>query len=141
MSTQIARADPDAPIFVIAIAAQLSGMHPQTLRSYDRLGLVIPRRAQGQGRGRRYSPRDIAKLRRIQQLSQDEGVNLEGIRRILELEAQLAVMTTQLAELTELVAGMRASAPGSRVFTATRGGDVHLGRVRRFSSHRAITAK
>ncbi|MCB0913317.1 MAG: MerR family transcriptional regulator, partial [Propionibacteriaceae bacterium] len=61
------RMDPDAPIFVISVAAQLAEMHPQTLRGYDRLGLVVPGRSRG--RGRRYSLRDIARLRHIQHLS------------------------------------------------------------------------
>ena len=76
--------DREAPIFVISVAAQLAGMHPQTLRTYDRIGLVSPKRTSG--RGRRYSPRDVARLRLIQRLSQDEGVNLAGVKRIIELE-------------------------------------------------------
>ena len=78
--------DETTPVFVISVAAQLAGMHPQTLRQYDRLGLVTPGRTAG--RGRRYSPRDVALLREVQRLSQDEGVNLAGIKRILELEAE-----------------------------------------------------
>src|SRR4051812_49679245 len=74
--------DDETPIFVISVAAQLAGMHPQTLRQYDRLGLVTPGRTAG--RGRRYSARDVALLREVQRLSQDEGVNLAGIKRILE---------------------------------------------------------
>ena len=66
----------DTPVYVISVAAQLSGLHPQTLRSYDRLGLVSPGRSAG--RGRRYSPRDILLLREVQRLSQEEGVNLVG---------------------------------------------------------------
>ena len=88
------RLDADAPIFVISVAAQLADMHPQTLRGYDRLGLVVPGRAKG--RGRRYSLRDIAKLRHIQQLSQNEGINLEGIRRILALEDELDGILQQI---------------------------------------------
>src|SRR3954470_20990225 len=76
----------DAPVFVISVAAQLAGMHPQTLRQYDRLGLVTPGRAPG--RGRRYSARDVALLREVQRLSQDEGVSLAGIKRILELQLE-----------------------------------------------------
>jgi len=68
-------------------AAQLTGLHPQTLRQYDRLGLVSPKRTAG--RGRRYSDRDIERLREVQQLSQEEGINLAGIRRILALERRL----------------------------------------------------
>ena len=71
-------------MFVISVAAQLSGLHAQTLRSYDRLGLVSPGRSAGGGR--RYSARDIALLREVQRLSQEEGVNLAGIKRIIELE-------------------------------------------------------
>ena len=77
----------DAPVFVISVAAQLAGMHAQTLRQYDRLGLVSPGRTAGGGR--RYSARDIALLREVQRLSQDEGVNLAGIKRIIELEEQV----------------------------------------------------
>jgi MerR family transcriptional regulator/heat shock protein HspR len=87
----------DAPVFVISIAATLAGMHPQTLRQYDRLGLVSPGRAAG--RGRRYSARDIAMLREIQRLSQDEGINLAGIKRILELESHVDALRARLAEL------------------------------------------
>jgi len=120
--------DPDAPIFVISAAAQLAGMHPQTLRQYDRLGLVSPQRARG--RGRRYSPRDVAKLRLVQHLSQDEGINLNGIRRILDLSAELDVLKHQLAEVTALLHEAHTRAPdGSRVFTADPTGRVRLGRT------------
>ena len=77
----------DTPVYVISVAAQLAGLHPQTLRAYDRLGLVSPGRATG--RGRRYSLRDILTLREVQRLSQEDGVNLSGIKRILELEHEL----------------------------------------------------
>src|SRR5690606_20594982 len=73
----------EQPTYLISEAASRAGMHAQTLRSYDRLGLVVPQRAAG--RGRRYSERDVDKLREIQRLSQDEGVNLAGIARIFEL--------------------------------------------------------
>ena len=76
-------------VYVISVAAELAGMHPQTLRQYDRLGLVSPARASGHGR--RYSRRDVERLRRVQALSQ-EGVNLEGIRRILDLELRLEAL-------------------------------------------------
>ncbi len=118
--------DEDAPIFVISVAAQLAGMHPQTLRSYDRMGLVSPRRTAG--RGRRYSRRDIGRLRLIQRLSQDEGINLEGIRRIMALEAEVTTLRRQVAELTDL---LTAAARAGRVFTADPGGGVHLGRTAR----------
>jgi MerR family transcriptional regulator/heat shock protein HspR len=87
----------DAPMFVISVAAELSGLHPQTLRTYDRLGLVSPDRAVG--RGRRYSSRDIEQLREVQRLSQEEGLNLAGIKRILELENQVVALQQRVAEL------------------------------------------
>lgn len=86
-----------SPVFVISVAAQLSGLHPQTLRAYDKLGLVSPDRAPG--RGRRYSSRDISQLREVQRLSQEHGVNLAGIKRILELENQVTALQQRLAEL------------------------------------------
>src|SRR5881628_3065701 len=90
-------ADDDAPVFVISVAATLAGMHPQTLRQYDRIGLVSPGRTSG--RGRRYSARDISLLREVQRLSQDEGVNLSGIKRILELETHVDALRARIAEL------------------------------------------
>jgi MerR family transcriptional regulator/heat shock protein HspR len=87
----------DAPVFVISVAATLAGMHPQTLRQYDRIGLVSPGRTSG--RGRRYSARDIAMLREVQRLSQDEGINLAGVKRILELESQVSALQQRLAEV------------------------------------------
>ena len=119
------RIDSDAPVFVISVAAQLAGMHPQTLRTYDRMGLVSPRRTAK--RGRRYSARDVALLRMIQRLSQDEGINLEGIRRILQMEKELQVLRAQVDQLAELLAATRAAPPGSRVFTADPAGGVRLG--------------
>ena len=121
--------DADAPIFVISVAAQLADMHPQTLRGYDRLGLVVPGRARG--RGRRYSLRDIAKLRHIQHLSQNEGINLEGIRRILALEAELDGLRQQLTRVTEVVRQLQLLPDGARLFTAEAGGSVHIGRTSR----------
>src|ERR671921_2804514 len=85
--------DDDTPVFVISVAAQLAGMHPQTLRQYDRLGLVSPGRTRG--RGRRYSARDVAALREVQRLSQEEGVNLAGIKRIIELEYEVRSLREQ----------------------------------------------
>ena len=94
----------DTPMYVISVAAQLSGLHPQTLRAYDRLGLVSPGRTAG--RGRRYSLRDILILREVQRLSQEEGVNLSGIKRILELENEehrsRMLLTEMHAEITQL---------------------------------------
>jgi MerR family transcriptional regulator/heat shock protein HspR len=92
-------ADPfgdDTPVYVISVAAQLSGLHPQTLRTYDRLGLVSPGRTAG--RGRRYSMRDIVMLREIQRLSQEEGINLNGIKHILELQRDNVMLRDELAK-------------------------------------------
>jgi MerR family transcriptional regulator/heat shock protein HspR len=131
------RIDHDAPVFVISVAAQLAGMHPQTLRTYDRIGLVQPRRTPK--RGRRYSARDINRLRLVQRLSQDEGINLEGIRRILAMQDEIDELRTRLQELGQLLAAVRATPPGSRLFTADRLGGVHLGGTRVASMPRAIT--
>ena len=87
----------DAPVFVISVAAELAGMHAQTLRQYDRLGLVRPGRTPGGGR--RYSPRDVALLREVQRLSQEDGVNLAGIKRIIELESQVEALQQRVHEL------------------------------------------
>jgi MerR family transcriptional regulator/heat shock protein HspR len=99
--------DDDAPVFVISVAAQLSGLHPQTLRAYDRLGLVSPGRTVG--RGRRYSARDIEQLREVQRLSQEDGINLAGIRRIIELENQVAALQDVVAELRHELDAARAA--------------------------------
>src|SRR4051812_48966669 len=87
----------DAPVFVISVAAQLAGMHAQTLRQYDRLGLVTPGRTTGGGR--RYSWRDVTLLREVQRLSQEEGVSLAGVKRIIELETQVDALRAKVAEL------------------------------------------
>ncbi len=100
-------ANDDTPVFVISVAAQLAGMHAQTLRSYDRLGLVSPGRSPGGGR--RYSARDIALLREVQRLSQDAGVNLAGIKRIIELENQIDALRARLAELSDELAEAHAA--------------------------------
>ncbi|MER7405345.1 helix-turn-helix domain-containing protein [Streptomyces sp. NPDC000070] len=97
----------ETPVYVISVAAQLSGLHPQTLRQYDRLGLVSPDRTPG--RGRRYSARDIELLRQVQQLSQDEGINLAGIKRIIELENQVAALQARVAELEDALDGAAAA--------------------------------
>jgi MerR family transcriptional regulator/heat shock protein HspR len=86
----------DTPVYVISVAAQLSGLHPQTLRTYDRMGLVSPGRTAG--RGRRYSMRDIVMLREIQRLSQEEGINLSGIKHILELQRDNTRLREELAK-------------------------------------------
>src|ERR1043165_6560960 len=95
----------DAPVFVISVAGTLAGMHPQTLRQYDRLGLVSPGRTAG--RGRRYWPRDVARLREVQRLSQDEGVNVAGIKRVLELEAENDALRDELERLRVEVEELR----------------------------------
>ncbi len=101
--------NPDAPVFVISVAAELSGMHPQTLRSYDRMGLVSPGRAGGGGR--RYSLRDIELLRDVAQLT-GAGIGIEGVRRILELEHQVVALRARVAELeAELVHATQAPLP------------------------------
>jgi MerR family transcriptional regulator/heat shock protein HspR len=108
------------PVYVISVAAQLSGLHPQTLRQYDRLGLVCPDRTAG--RGRRYSARDIEQLREVQRLSQEEGINLAGIKRIIELENQVAALQARVAELQGEVAsaGVAASQREAAVHASYR---------------------
>ncbi len=101
--------DDERPVFVISVAAELSGMHPQTLRQYDRLGLVTPGRSGGGGR--RYSSRDVALLREVQRLSQEEGVNLAGIKRIIDLEHQVEALQARVSELRgDLATSQRAVA-------------------------------
>ena len=115
--------DDDAPVYVISVAARLSGMHAQTLRQYDRLGLVSPQRTSGGGR--RYSVRDITRLREVQRLSQDEGVSLAGVRRILELEDEVLALRARVMEMTgRLVAAESALGLGGRVFAAGPGGNI-----------------
>jgi MerR family transcriptional regulator, heat shock protein HspR len=86
----------DAAVYVISVAAEISGLHPQTLRQYDKLGLVSPSRTEG--RNRRYSLRDIALLRAVQKLV-GEGINHAGIKRIIELESAVANMAIEVAQL------------------------------------------
>ena len=88
--------DDDAGVYVISVAAEISGMHPQTLRQYDKLGLVSPSRTEG--RNRRYSLRDIALLRAVQKLV-GEGINHAGIKRLIELESAMANMAVEVAQL------------------------------------------
>ncbi|GAA2300167.1 helix-turn-helix transcriptional regulator [Glycomyces scopariae] len=91
--------DFDAKILAISAAAELAGMHPQTLRQYDRLGLVEAARTPGGGR--RYSARDVTRLREIQRLSQDEGVNLAGIKRIMDLEREVQAIRAEAQAVVE----------------------------------------
>lgn len=112
----MATSQDDQEYYVISVAAELAGMHAQTLRTYDRLGLVTPVRTSGGGR--RYTRRDITMLRRIQQLSQEEGVNLAGIKTIIELTSQIE----ELQEENDALRKRVASAP-------RRGGElVHVPR-------------
>lgn len=113
--------DEHAPIFVISAAAELAGMHPQTLRQYDRLGLVEPQRTPG--KSRRYSMRDVLQLREIAELSA-AGVSLEGIRRILELENRVNALARRVHELEGALADEMLNRPGRRVFAAGAEGDV-----------------
>lgn len=94
-------------VFVISVAAEMAGMHPQTLRQYDRIGLVRPVRTGGGGR--RYTERDVELLREVQRLSQEEGVNLAGIKRIIELENQVSALQARVQELNEELARTEAS--------------------------------
>ena len=115
--------DDETPVFVISVAAQLAGMHAQTLRQYDRLGLVSPSRTRGGGR--RYSARDVTRLREVQRLSQDEGVSLAGIQRILDLENQVQALRARVTELhTELETMKAMIGAESRVFAAGRAGEI-----------------
>jgi MerR family transcriptional regulator/heat shock protein HspR len=109
------------PAFAIAVAAELAGMHPQTLRQYDRLGLVCPTRTSG--RSRRYSMRDVMQLREIAGLSA-EGLNLEGIKRILSLENRVSELGSRVHELEAALADELLSKPGRRVFAAGAAGEV-----------------
>lgn len=110
--------DSQLPMFVISVAAELADMHPQTLRQYDRLGLVSPSRAPG--RSRRYSQHDVDLLREVQRLSQS-GVSLEGIKRILELENQVTALQ---AKVRELSAELKERGNAARIFAAGLAGEV-----------------
>jgi MerR family transcriptional regulator/heat shock protein HspR len=127
----------DTPVYVISVAAELSGMHPQTLRSYDRQGLVSPGRSAGGGR--RYSLRDILLLREVQRLSQ-AGVNLAAIKRILELESEVERFRAILAEMSAEAAQLRTELESTRAVAArlagllrSRGGSASLVPVHRRS--------
>jgi MerR family transcriptional regulator/heat shock protein HspR len=117
----------DVKVLMISVAARMAGMHPQTLRQYDRLGLVQPGRTAGGGR--RYSERDVALLREVQRLSQDDGVNLAGIKRIIgleqlvdELQQRVAGLEAELAAAYRRIAELESSArfPGSDLVPTTR---------------------
>jgi MerR family transcriptional regulator/heat shock protein HspR len=119
--------DDETPVFVISVAAELAGMHAQTLRQYDRLGLVTPSRTRGGGR--RYSARDVALLREVQRLSQEEGVSLAGVARILELEDAVRLLRARVSRLEADLDAARAEAGrGARVFSVSSTGDVYATR-------------
>lgn len=124
--------DADLPIFAIAVAAELAGMHPQTLRQYDRIGLVVPGRTRGGSR--RYSARNISQLREVARMSAD-GMSLPAISRILDLEDQVRMLRRRVNELEGQVRAEVESRPGARVFAAGTSGPVitlrHGRRVRR----------
>jgi MerR family transcriptional regulator/heat shock protein HspR len=104
--------DDETGLYVISVASELSGLHPQTLRQYDRLGLVSPNRTEG--RNRRYSLRDIASLRMVQRLV-GEGINHAGIKRIIELEAAMANMAIEVAQLRIEVDALMADNPSKKL--------------------------
>ena len=110
----------DLPVYVISVAAELSGMHPQTLREYERRGLVSPGRSGGGGR--RYSMRDILALREIQRLSQEERVNLSGIKLILDQHRELEQARRLIAELHAEVAQLRVELESTRAVAARLAG-------------------
>ena len=124
--------DVDAPIFAIAVAAELSGMHPQTLRQYDRLGLVVPARTQGGSR--RYSLRHVEQLREVARMSSD-GIGLPAITRILDLEDRVRELHGRVRDLEDRMRTELERRPGARVFAAGSSGSVvtlrHGTRVRR----------
>ena len=113
----------DTPLFVISVAAELSGMHPQTLRQYDRMGLVSPTRTSG--KSRRYTMQDVAKLREVAKLS-TEGVSLEGIKRVLDLVTENADLKARVRDLERELANQVMSQPGNRVFAAGDQGVIRL---------------
>ena len=109
--------DEELALYVISVAAELSGLHPQTLRQYDRIGLVSPSRAQG--RGRRYSLRDIALLRNVSRMV-GEGINLAGIKRIIELESAMSNMAIEVAKLRIEVDALLESNPEKALLARRR---------------------
>ena len=115
--------DENTPLFVISVTAELAGMHPQTLRQYDRLGLVSPTRTQG--KSRRYTMQDVAKLQEIARLS-GEGVSLEGIRRVLDLVSENQELKTRVRDLERELANQVMNQPGNRVFAAGDQGVIRL---------------
>jgi MerR family transcriptional regulator/heat shock protein HspR len=121
MTDRFGSPPPDAAVFVISVAAELTGLHPQTLRTYERMGLITPGRTGGGGR--RYSPRDIELLREIAQLT-SSGIGIEGVRRILELENRVAALSARneelVAELEATRAALRQAPSGRRPASGSR---------------------
>nr|WP_244304468.1 MerR family transcriptional regulator [Leucobacter viscericola] len=115
------RMDRFTPVFAIAAAAELAGMHPQTLRQYDRIGLVSPQRTRGNTR--RYSLHDVTQLREVARLSA-EGLSLEGIRRVLQLEDKVQALEERVHQLERALAEERLMRPERRVFAAGSAGEV-----------------
>jgi MerR family transcriptional regulator, heat shock protein HspR len=113
----------NTPLFVISVAAELASMHPQTLRQYDRMGLVCPTRTMG--KSRRYTMQDVAKLREISRLSA-EGVSLEGIRRVLNLVDENLELKARVRDLERELANQVMNQPGNRVFAAGEQGVIRL---------------
>lgn len=111
-------------VYVISVAAELAGVHPQTLRIYERKGLVQPQRTSGNTR--RYSDRDIALLQQIHEMTQERGINLAGVKRIIELQAQLAAMHRRTEELEERLRASRRAAERARDQTSSGGEIVPL---------------
>ncbi len=103
----MSKSEKNSRTFLISVAAELAGMHAQTLRTYDRIGLVSPRRSSGGGR--RYSERDVDLLREVQRLSHDEGVNLAGIKRIIELTNQVEALQSRVKEMSAELEMLRAN--------------------------------
>lgn len=127
--------DENTPLFAIGVAAELAQMHPQTLRDYDRMGLVTPERTGG--KSRRYTVRNVAQLREVARLSA-EGVSLEGIRRILELENQNSELAARVRDLEQALANELMNRPGARVFAAGDQGVESLARGKRPSKHTSV---
>lgn len=120
--------DEDAPIFAIAVAAELAGMHPQTLRQYDRIGLVVPGRTRGGSR--RYSARNIQQLREVARMGA-EGMSLPAIARLLDLEDEVRMLRRRVLDLEGALRAERESRPGVRVFAAGAGGVIPVPSGRR----------
>ncbi len=120
--------DADTPVFAIAVAAELAGMHPQTLRQYDRIGLVVPGRTRGGSR--RYSHRNIEQLREVAQLS-SEGMSLPAIAKLLDLEDENRMLRRRVADLEGALRAERENRPGVRIFAAGSAGVVPVPQGRR----------